>query len=127
MVDPFNLLDTYLNAYGKRKKSSKKKDAQGEGTFEPQKKKKKVEMFLDEYGMPLSERQKAMILNETSGVFQESSKASDAPIHGKSPMAITLFISDSNIFGNVLPTSPFHSILSSPITPSSQSVLAPQS
>lgn len=106
MVDPFNLPDTYPDAHGKRKKSSTKKDAQGKGTSEPQKKKKKVAIFLDEDGVPLSERQKVMIMKDTSGVSQQSSKASDAPIFGKSPMAKTLFISDTNISGSVLPTPP---------------------
>lgn len=90
MVDPFNLLGTYPDAYGKRKKSSKKKYAHGEGTSEPQKK-KKVAIFLDEYDVPLSESQKAMILKDTSGVAQHSSKASDAPIPGESPMANNSF------------------------------------
>lgn len=68
MVDPFNLPETYLDAYGKRKKSNKKKVAQGEGTFKPSKKKKKVEMVLDD--VPLSEIHKALILKDTSGLAQ---------------------------------------------------------
>lgn len=63
-------------------------------------------MFLDENDVPLSEFQKAMILKDTSGVSQQSSKASDTPIPGKSLTTITLFVSDYNIFGSVLPTPP---------------------
>lgn len=70
LVDPFNLPETYPNAYGKRKKSSKKKVAQGEGTSESPKK-KKVEMVLDD--MPLSELQKATILKDTFGVAYQYS------------------------------------------------------
>lgn len=49
---------------------------------------------------------KSLILKDTSGVAQKSSKASDALIPGKSHMAKTLFVSDSNISGSVLPTPP---------------------
>lgn len=65
-----------------------------------------MEMFLDEYDVPLSELQKAMILKDTSGVAQKSSKASDAPIPGKSLTARTLFVSDTNIPESVLPPPP---------------------
>lgn len=100
MVDPFNLPNTCPDAYGKRKK-----DARGEGYFGPQKK-KKVEIFLDEDEVPLSECQKAMILKDTSGVVQQSSNASDASIPGKSSTAKTFFVSDSNVSQSVLPTPP---------------------
>ncbi|XP_050890337.1 uncharacterized protein LOC127095731 [Lathyrus oleraceus] len=65
MIDPFNLPGTYPDVYGKRKKESKE-----EGSSRPQKKKKKVDVLLDEDEMPLSESHKEMLLNDTSGVVQ---------------------------------------------------------
>lgn len=76
-------------------------------------------MFLDEDVVPLSERQKAMILKDTSGITQQSSKASDATIPGKSFTARNLFVSNSHVFESVLPTqpssSPSHNTLHTPI------------
>lgn len=56
--------------------------------------------------MPLSQRQKAMILKDTSGIAQQSSKASDATILSKSSTARNLFVSDSHVSESVLPTQP---------------------
>lgn len=64
LVDPFNLSYTFPYAYGKIKK-----DAQGEESSGP-KKKKKVAIFLDEDEVPLSELHKPMILKDTFGVIQ---------------------------------------------------------
>lgn len=61
-------------------------------------------MVLDD--VPLSELHKTMILKDTSGVTQQSSKVSNSPILGKSSTARTLFISDPNVFASVLPTPP---------------------
>lgn len=63
-------------------------------------------MFLDEDEVPLNELQKAMILKDTSGIAQKSSKASEATIHSKPSSAINLFISDSHFSESVLPTQP---------------------
>lgn len=62
LVDPFNLPETYPDVHGKRKK-----EFIGEGSSRAQKK-KKVAIFQDEDEVPLSERRKAMILKDTSGV-----------------------------------------------------------
>lgn len=108
-VDPFNLPETCPYAYRKRKK-----EAQGKGSSGPQtKKKKKVDVFLDEDELPLSECQKSMILKDTSGVVQQSSKAPDTPIPGKSSTTITLFTSDSQVSESVLQTQPYPSPSSS--------------
>lgn len=63
MVDPFNIPETYHDVHEKRKKES-----EGEGSSRPYKKKKKADVFLDEDEVPLSERQKSMLLKDTSGV-----------------------------------------------------------
>lgn len=97
LVDPFNLLDTCPDAYGKRKEY-----ARGEGSYGPQK--KNVAVFLDENDVSLSECKKAMILKDTSGIIQQLSKAYDAPTPGKSSTPHTLFLSDSNIYESILPT-----------------------
>lgn len=65
MVDPFNLPETYLDMPGKRNKESRE-----EGSSRPQKKKKKVATFLDEDEVPLSERQKVMLLKDTYGIIK---------------------------------------------------------
>lgn len=93
LVDSFNLPETYPYAYGKRKK-----EARGEGSYGSQKKKKKkkVVAFLDEDEVPLNERQKAMVLKDTSGIVQQSSKASEASIPGKSSTARNLCVSISH-------------------------------
>ncbi|XP_050897082.1 actin cytoskeleton-regulatory complex protein PAN1-like [Lathyrus oleraceus] len=67
LVDPFNLPETYHDVHGKRKKEFICK-----GSSRAQKKKKKIVIFQDEDEVPLSERQKAMILKDTSGVVQSS-------------------------------------------------------
>lgn len=104
MADPFNLLETYPNMHGKRKKESHE-----EGPSRPLKKKKKVATFLDGDEVSLSERHKVMLLKDTYGVIQQSSKASNIPIPGKLPKAINLFVFDSVIYEWVLPTQPFPS------------------
>lgn len=72
-------------------------------------------MFLDEDDVPLCERKKAMILKDTFGIAQHSSKISDATIHGKYPTIRTLFVSDTNIFESILPTSyPYYNTLLTP-------------
>lgn len=124
-IDPLNLPNTYPNTYGKRKKRNEMKDAQEEGSSELRKKNKKVEMFLDKDDMPLSECQKAMILKDTYGVAQQSSKASIAPIPGKSPTTITIFVSDSNVFESVLPTPPPPCPSHNTFTPSSLTIPNP--
>lgn len=96
MVDPFNLPETYLDVHGKRTKKSR-----GEGSSRPQNKKKKVVVLLDEDGVPLSERQKAMLLRDTSGDVQQSLRASD-PTSGKLPEASTLIVSDSVVSERIL-------------------------
>lgn len=92
--------------HGKRKKESHE-----EGSSRPRKNKKKVAAILDEDEVPLSELQKAILLKGTSGVIQQSSKASDARIPGKLSSARNLFILYSHFFESVLPTqtSPFPS------------------
>ncbi|XP_050876630.1 uncharacterized protein LOC127080344 [Lathyrus oleraceus] len=61
LVDPFNLLETYPGVHGKIKK-----DFIGEGSSRAQK--KKITIFQDEDEVPLSERQKKMMLKGTFGV-----------------------------------------------------------
>lgn len=101
-MDPFNLLETYPNVHGKRNKESR-----GGGSSGPQKKKKKKKfvVFLDKDNMPLSEHQKAMLLKDTFGVVQHSSKASDT-MSGKLPEASTLITSNSMISERILPIQP---------------------
>lgn len=94
-----------------------------------------MEMVMDD--VPLSELQKSTILKDTSGVAQQSSKASDARTSSKSLTARNVFVSDIDVSKNVLSTSPPphpsntlsspNSILSSPITPPSQSAFTLQS
>lgn len=57
--------------------------------------------------MPLSESQKAMLLKDTSGVFQSSSRASDIA-SSKLPTDSTQFTSDSIISERILPIQPPH-------------------
>lgn len=94
LVDIFNLPETYPHVHGKRKK-----EFIGEGSSRPQKK-KKIAMFQDEYEVPLSERQKAMILKDTSGVVQSSR------VSGKLPSNITSLNSDSISSERILPIPP---------------------
>lgn len=101
MVVPFNLPETYLDVHGKRKKESR-----GEGSSTPQKKKKKkIDALLDEDEVPLNEFQKVMLLKDTSGVVQHTSKSSDTA-SGNLPEASTLVTSDSMIFERILPIQP---------------------
>ncbi|XP_050916319.1 uncharacterized protein LOC127131441 [Lathyrus oleraceus] len=87
LVDPFNLLETCHDVHGKRKK-----EFRDEGSSSAQKNKKIF--FQDEDEVPLSARQKAMILKDTSGIVQSSSRASDIT-SGKLPSDNTHFNSDS--------------------------------
>lgn len=73
LVDPFNLPETYLDVHGKRKK-----EFRGEGSSRAQKK-KKITIFQDEDEVPLSERQKTMILKDISGVVQSSRVSGKLP------------------------------------------------
>lgn len=100
LVDPFNLPETHPDVHGKRKKEYRE-----EGFSRPQK--KKVATFLDKDEVPLNELQKAILLKDTYGVIQQSSKASDTPTPSKLPNARNLFVSDSVISEWVLPTQPF--------------------
>lgn len=65
-MDHFNLPETYPDVHGKRKK-----EYRGEESSRSQKKKKKKKdvVLLDEDEVPLSERQKAMLLKDTFGVI----------------------------------------------------------
>lgn len=56
--------------------------------------------------MPLSERQRKMLLTDTYGVAQQSTKAPNETTSGKSPITINVVISDSIVFERVLPTQP---------------------
>lgn len=80
---------------------------------------KKVTVFLDEDELPLSERQKAMILKDPFGISQKSSKASNATIPGKPSSTRNLFISNSHFYESILSTQPFpspsHNTLPTPI------------
>lgn len=87
MVDPFNLPKTYPDVHGKRKKESRE-----EGSSRPQKKKNKDGVLLDEDEVPLSECQKAMLLKDTSGVVQQSSRASDTTSGKLSEASSLLFL-----------------------------------
>lgn len=98
MVDPFNIPKTYPDIHGKRKKESI-----GEGSSRPQK--KKVVVFLDEDEAPLSERQKTMLLKDTSEVVQHSSRASDIA-SSKLPTATTPITFDYVISKSILPIQP---------------------
>lgn len=73
-MDRFNLPETYPDVHGKRKK-----EFRGEGSSRAQKK-KKVAIFQDEDGVPLSERQKSMILKDTSRVVQPSRSSGKFPV-----------------------------------------------
>lgn len=55
--------------------------------------------------MPLNKRKKAMRLKDTSGVIQQSSRASDTT-SGKLPEASIPFVSDSVVFVRILPIQP---------------------
>lgn len=111
LVDPFNLPETCPNVHGKRKKEFK-----GEGSSRAQKK-TKIIVFLDEDEVPLSERQKEMILKDTSGVIQSSLRAYDVA-SGKLPSYSTQFNFDSILSKRILPIQPHPSsqpIVSEPI------------
>lgn len=90
LVDPFNLLETYPDVHGKRKK-----EFRGEGSSRAQKK-KNIVIFQDEDEVPLSERQKVMILKDTSGIVQYSR------VSGKLPYDNTSLNFDS-ISSRILP------------------------
>lgn len=53
--------------------------------------------------MPLNENQKAMLLKDTSGVIQQSSKAYDTTTSCKLPKFSNLLVSDSAISERILP------------------------
>lgn len=78
LMDPFNFLETCPDVHGKRKK-----EFRGEWSSRAQKK-KKIIVFQDKDEVPLSERQKEMILKDTSRVVQSSSRASNIA-YGKFP------------------------------------------
>lgn len=107
LVNSFNLLKIYPDIHGKRKK-----EFIGEGSSRAHKK-KKIVVFLDEDEVPLSEREKAMILKDISGVVQSSSKASDVA-SGKLTSDSTQFNFDSILSERILPI---------PHPPSSQSII----
>lgn len=115
LVDPFNLPETYPDVHGKRKKESREKESS-----RPQKKKKKVANFLDEDEVSLSERQKAILMKDTSGVVQQSSEAFETSTYGKLPKVINHFVSVSINSERVLPTQP--PPISQPIPSHSQSI-----
>lgn len=98
-MDPFNLPKTYMDVHGKRKKESR-----GKESTRPHKK-NKVVILLDEDEVPLNERQKAMLLKDTSGGVQHSSNASDTA-SGKLHEASTQITFDSVIFERILPIQP---------------------
>lgn len=98
LVDPFNLPETYSDFHRKRKNDSRE-----EGSSRPQKK-KKVVVFFDEDEMPLSERQKEILLKDTSSVIQKSSKAYETTTSRKLSEASNLIVSDSIISEIILPT-----------------------
>lgn len=108
LVDPFNLPKTYLDIHGKRKK-----EFRGEGSSRAQKK-KKIVVFLDEDEVPLCKRQKEMLLKDTFGVVQYSSRAYDVA-YGKLPSDITQFNSGSI---------PSEMILTNQLPPSSQPIVS---
>lgn len=109
LVDPFNLLETCPGVHGKRKK-----DFKGEGSSRAQKK-KNISIFQDEDEVPLNERQKAMMLKDTSGVVQPSSIDSDKE-SDKPPYVITPLNSGSILSQRVLPIPPSsQSTVSEPI------------
>lgn len=82
LVDLFNLPETYPDVHGNRKK-----ELRSEGSFRAQK--KKIDIFQEEDEVTLSERQKAMILKDTSRVVQSSR------VYGKLPFDNTSLNSDS--------------------------------
>lgn len=103
LVDPFHLPETYPNVHGKIKKKFI-----GKGSSRAQKK-KKIAIVQDEDEVPLSERRKAMILKDTSGVVQSSR------VSGKLPSADTSLDSVS-ISSRILPIPPpSQSTISEPI------------
>lgn len=99
LVDPFNLPKTCPNVHGKRKK-----EFIGEGSSRDQKK-KKIAIFQDEDKVPLSERQKEIILKDTSGVVLSSSRAFDISFVKLSSNSTPLN-SDSILSQRVLPSPP---------------------
>lgn len=103
LVDPFNLPETYPGVHGKRNKESRE-----EGSLRPQekKKKKKVVEFLDEDKVPLSERQRQMLLKDISGIVQRSTEASSETTSGKLPKASNLVVFYSVVSGRILPNPP---------------------
>lgn len=72
--------------------------------------------------MPLSERQKAILLKDTSGVSQQSSRSSDTT-SGKLHEASTPIVSDSIVFEKILPIHPPPT--SQPISIFSQQIYEP--
>lgn len=105
LVDAFNLPEDYPDFHNQLSKRSKKRKDAEEWNFAP-KKKKKVADFLDENEVPLSERQRQMLLRDTSGVSQQSTKAPSVTTSGNSPIENDLLVSDFVISERVLPTQP---------------------
>lgn len=108
-MDHFILPETCPDVHGKIKK-----EFRGEGSSRTQKK-KKIVIFQDEDEAPLSERQKAVILKDTSGVVMSSSRDYDIS-SGKLPSDITHFNSGSISSERILPIPhPSQSTISKPI------------
>lgn len=61
---------------------------------------------MDEGDVSLSERQKAMLLNDTSGVVQKSFKEYETTFSGKLPEVGNIVVYDSTISERILPISP---------------------
>lgn len=105
MVDPFNLPKNYPDVCGQHSKRNRKRKDVEEETSTP-KKKKKDAWFLDEEEMPISERQRKMLLRDTLGVAQQSTKAPSETTSGKSSITKSIVVCDSVISECVLQTHP---------------------
>lgn len=84
LVDPFNLTKTYPDVHGKINK-----EFRGEGSSRAQKK-KKIAIFQDKDEVPLSERQKAMTLKDTSGIVQSSRVSGKLPYDNDSLDSVSI-------------------------------------
>lgn len=107
LVDPLNLPNDYPNVQVQLYKIRRSRKDFEEWTFAPKKKKKKkVAQFLDEDEVPLSEHQRHVLLRDTSGDAQQSTKAPSKTTSSKSPTAKSIFVSNSVISEHVLPSQP---------------------
>lgn len=121
LVDPFNIHGDYLDVHGQLSKRRRKRNNDKEWTSAP--KKNMVIESQDEDEVPLSDRQRQMLLRDTSRTIQQSTKALSETTPGKLHEASNLVVSDFAISERILPIQP--PLTSQPISSISQQIYKP--